>query len=122
MAKFSILVIFALCALQSAFADGDCHADAQKPRDKSLHLVPRCEEDGTYKPLQCFPVSMKNLRYFRFCQCWNAEGSVLSAPSASLKNDEDCECFLSQDQLRKKEGSKVAEETIRCDRSGRRIE
>nr|API81383.1 venom toxin [Hemiscorpius lepturus] len=47
-------------------------------------LVPECEEDGSYKAMQCHSGGS------RFCQCWGEDGTILTAPSTRLTA---CKCI-----------------------------
>lgn len=47
-------------------------------------LVPKCNADGTYAQLQCHSGS-------DFCQCWDKDGSPLTAPKNKLSK---CTCLI----------------------------
>jgi len=53
-------------------------------------LVPECEENGDYKPLQCHGASTNGRR---FCQCWTPTGDIATSPS---RNTNACECHLAK--------------------------
>jgi len=53
-------------------------------------LVPECEENGDYKPMQCHGMSTNGRR---FCQCWTPTGDIVTSPS---RNTNACECHLAR--------------------------
>ena len=57
-----------------------------------LLLIPECNEDGSYKALQCHPDSVGG---GRFCQCWTPEGAIITSPSQKTKA---CECHVQKHQ------------------------
>ncbi|GFX18778.1 u24-ctenitoxin-Pn1a [Trichonephila clavipes] len=57
-----------------------------------MHLIPECESNGDYKPLQCFKNS-------KFCACWDKSGNPATQPSGKIKS---CQCLLQKHEADKK--------------------
>lgn len=68
-------------------------SDCQQRRDRearvniSSPITIECNEDGTYKALQCFGTPVKNKG--RFCACYDNDYNQIKGPSTKLKS---CNC------------------------------
>ncbi|CAL1285399.1 unnamed protein product [Larinioides sclopetarius] len=67
-------------------------SDCEKHREREsasnaplpLRMVPECDENGDYKPMQCF-------RDSNFCACWDKSGNPVTQPSGHVRS---CKCLL----------------------------
>ncbi|OQR79165.1 hypothetical protein BIW11_05927 [Tropilaelaps mercedesae] len=101
--------IFAICLTSLALrASGAGLTECQRKRESSLRslqdpkanrtavgglgLVVDCNEDGTYKSLQCFGEAVGG---GRFCLCYDPEGQVIKQASKKTKS---CACHLANYQ------------------------
>lgn len=97
----------------------DCttHRRRELSKNNSLLLVPECNEDGSYKDIQCFPPSIGGKR---FCQCWNKDGQILSSPSTKTKA---CSCISKREETKRsippREASSAPSNQVQCEDDGR---
>jgi hypothetical protein len=59
-------------------------------------LIPECDENGDYLPLQCYGTAISG---GRFCLCWDKESQVVRGPSKNIKA---CKCFVEQYEAAKR--------------------
>ncbi|KAK4336716.1 hypothetical protein RND71_043560 [Anisodus tanguticus] len=82
-------------ACTSALTDCEHHRERELRTGENLpgHLIPECDSEGNYKPLQCHGDDDEDKRA---CQCWAKDGKILTAPSFSLRS---CECALKRESM-----------------------
>ncbi|XP_054720321.1 U24-ctenitoxin-Pn1a-like isoform X2 [Uloborus diversus] len=89
MRSFCILVVtFCLAGIALALTECEEHRQREQQSNTKVKLVPECDENGDYKPLQCFQGSP-------FCMCWRKDGSHITEPSRKLKS---CGCIVHRDE------------------------
>ncbi|XP_022645930.1 U24-ctenitoxin-Pn1a-like isoform X2 [Varroa jacobsoni] len=105
-------ILLALVAFSGAMSAG--LSECQRRRENSLRnqsnpkanqtnietvgMVVECNDDGTYKPLQCFPPAVGG---GRFCLCYDSEGQIIKQASKRTKT---CACHLEKYNVEKKRG------------------
>ncbi|KAG8181182.1 hypothetical protein JTE90_010954 [Oedothorax gibbosus] len=85
---FTLLVVGVLvsvCVADTELTECQQHRDRESRSNAPLpmRLIPECDDNGDYKPLQCFQNS-------EFCACWDKAGNPLTQPSKKVKH---CECL-----------------------------
>uniref|UniRef100_A0A1D0C023 U20-hexatoxin-Hi1a n=1 Tax=Hadronyche infensa TaxID=153481 RepID=TK1A_HADIN len=111
MYQFLIIVILA------AFVNGAQEkTECQQHREREtrsraplpLRLIPECDENGEYKPLQCFKDS-------KFCACWDKTGQPMTEPKQGIKA---CECIVQRETVQKIRGL-IGAFTPQCEEDGK---
>ena len=64
------------------------HAERESRSKVPGRVIPKCDKDGNYLPLQCHGQDGDKIR---FCQCWDKKGNIVKGPSKLLKA---CDCIL----------------------------
>lgn len=96
-----IAILLALSLVAVAFSKDQTHCQRRREQElnnkklKGSNLIPECDENGDYKPLQCFPVNKQGKQ---FCQCWAKDGEIVKGPSTKIKS---CECHVENHQKTK---------------------
>uniref|UniRef100_A0A4Q8K4I8 U62-Liphistoxin-Lsp1b_1 n=1 Tax=Liphistius sp. SGP-2016 TaxID=1905180 RepID=A0A4Q8K4I8_9ARAC len=82
-----IVAIFVILGLVIASEAGtDCQEAREKAKQSKffLQMIPNCDEDGNYLPLQCYEHS-------KSCMCVKPDGSVVTPPDFHIRA---CKCIL----------------------------
>uniref|UniRef100_A0A482ZC70 U56-Theraphotoxin-Sfo1a_1 n=1 Tax=Selenotholus foelschei TaxID=1905327 RepID=A0A482ZC70_9ARAC len=95
MYQFLIVLIFAAC-VNGAKEKTECEKHRERETNSRaplpMRLIPECDENGDYKPLQCFKDS-------NFCACWDKTGEAMTDPSNKIKA---CDCIVQRETTHRK--------------------
>uniref|UniRef100_A0A482ZDX7 U33-Liphistoxin-Lm1a_1 n=1 Tax=Liphistius malayanus TaxID=1203467 RepID=A0A482ZDX7_9ARAC len=90
-----VLMVCLMCAY-GAERKTECQEHRERESKSNaplpLRLIPECDEQGDYKPLQCFKDS-------KFCACWDKSGQPVTQASQKTKA---CDCIVQKSAAEKK--------------------
>ncbi|GBN18258.1 U24-ctenitoxin-Pn1a [Araneus ventricosus] len=97
MMRILILLVVAMAVItESVQALSDCEEHRNREMKSSaplpMRLIPNCDKNGDYLPMQCFKSS-------KFCRCYSKDGDLLTPPSTKLKS---CDCIAKKNEMQKK--------------------
>ncbi|GFX18728.1 uncharacterized protein TNCV_3018861 [Trichonephila clavipes] len=91
----TLIVLVSALGILLEVVKAETYCEQHRNREKNSHglvkMVPNCDANGDYMPMQCFQGS-------KFCSCYDKSGNPITQPSTKLKS---CKC------LRRRKRSKI---------------
>ncbi|XP_055953037.1 U24-ctenitoxin-Pn1a-like [Argiope bruennichi] len=91
-----LLVTTAAIITEAVRTQSDCQIHRNREMKSMaplpMRLIPNCDKNGDYLPMQCFQNS-------KFCRCYSKDGDLLTPPSTKLKS---CDCIAKKNEMQKK--------------------
>ncbi|XP_054711685.1 U24-ctenitoxin-Pn1a-like [Uloborus diversus] len=93
MWKLLYLLLVVVLAGETSQGKSDCeeHRERELKSNNPVRLVPTCDKNGDYEPMQCFEDRFA-------CACWDKVGRPLTPANSTIKS---CDCVLENYNARK---------------------
>ncbi|GFQ94414.1 uncharacterized protein TNCT_239571 [Trichonephila clavata] len=92
----NINITFCLLVIATVVCPSETYCEQHRNREKNsnglVKMVPNCDTNGDYMPMQCFQGS-------KFCSCYDKSGNPVTQPSTKLKS---CNCLVKRYEAQNK--------------------